>query len=149
MPLPKSVADQRNRRSTLHLFIGSQCPPQQRCHAKRLEEPGGYSRGTDALRIASVCEVGSTGGKGSESHEALALLAPRRDVGIGGRNLGHTQLKTRIVRPDDGESIRLREWQRPEQRSVDQAENGRVRPDTEREREHGHGGEAGVFQQLA
>ena len=29
------------------------------------------------------------------------------------------------------------------------AEDRRVRPDAEREREHGHGGEAGVFQQLA
>jgi hypothetical protein len=32
---------------------------------------------------------------------------------------------------------------------MDDAENGRVRPDTEREGEHGHGGEAGVLQQLA
>jgi len=32
---------------------------------------------------------------------------------------------------------------------IDLTKDRRVRPDTEREREHGHGGEAGVLQQLA
>ena len=35
------------------------------------------------------------------------------------------------------------------QYGVDNAENCRRGPDAEREREHGHGGEAGVLQQLA
>src|SRR5205823_10765251 len=39
--------------------------------------------------------------------------------------------------------------ERTQQEVVDQAENRRVGPDAEREREHGHGGEAGVLQQLA
>src|SRR6266516_7150487 len=39
--------------------------------------------------------------------------------------------------------------QRPEQQFVDLAKNSRVSPDAEREREHGHGGEAGILQQLA
>jgi hypothetical protein len=36
-----------------------------------------------------------------------------------------------------------------QQHRVEHTEDGCVRPDTEREREHGHGGEAGVFPQLA
>src|SRR5438309_9725112 len=47
------------------------------------------------------------------------------------------------------QSLRLRIWQRLEQHAVDDTEHRGVRPDTEREREHGHGGEAGVLQQLA
>jgi len=43
----------------------------------------------------------------------------------------------------------LHEWQRAQENGVDEAEDGRVRPDAQREREHGHGGEAGGFQQLA
>src|SRR5437763_4444370 len=39
--------------------------------------------------------------------------------------------------------------QGPEQHDVDQTEDRRVCPDAEREREHRHGGEAGVLQQLA
>ena len=41
------------------------------------------------------------------------------------------------------------ERQRPEQHPVYDAEDGRVRPDAQREREHSHGGEAGILQQLA
>src|SRR5205823_2300286 len=40
-----------------------------------------------------------------------------------------------------------RQWS--EQYSVDDAEDGRVRPDAESEREHRYSGEAGVLQQLA
>jgi hypothetical protein len=35
-----------------------------------------------------------------------------------------------------------------QQNRVDQAVDRRVRPDAKREREHGHGGEAGVLAQL-
>ena len=38
---------------------------------------------------------------------------------------------------------------RLENESVDCAEDGCIRPDAQREREHGHGGEAGVLQQLS
>src|SRR5437667_4384216 len=36
-----------------------------------------------------------------------------------------------------------------QQHCVHHAKDGGIRPDPEREREHGHGGEAGVLQQLA
>ena len=42
-----------------------------------------------------------------------------------------------------------RERQRPEQNAIDDAEDGCVCPNAEREREHDHGGEAGILQQLA
>src|SRR6266568_8586614 len=45
--------------------------------------------------------------------------------------------------------IRLRVRQGAEQDSVDKTEYGRGRPDAERQREHGHGGETRVLQQLA
>src|SRR5947207_5806335 len=43
----------------------------------------------------------------------------------------------------------FREWQRTQQDSIDDAEHGRVGPNAKREREHGHGGKAGVLQQPA
>src|SRR5438874_4045867 len=51
--------------------------------------------------------------------------------------------------PDNREPFGVAVRQRAEQKSVDNAENRRVGTDAEREREHGHGGEAGVLQQLA
>ena len=97
------MADQRDPGSARSFFVGSECPAQQRCHAERLEEPGCHSRGADALRIASVRKVGGARGKGSELREALALLAPRSNVGVGRRNLSHTEPKAGIVRPNDGQ----------------------------------------------
>src|SRR5437867_6911046 len=44
---------------------------------------------------------------------------------------------------------RLLHRERPEQQFVDLAKDRRVRSDAEREREHRHGGEAGVLQHLA
>ena len=59
------------------------------------------------------------------------------------------RFEARIVCPDDGEPVRFRKRQRAKQRGVDQAEDGGASPDSKREREHSHGGEAGVLQQLA
>src|SRR5439155_24612590 len=99
-PLPKSMTDQRDWRSAGRFLVWSQCPAQQRCHAEGLEESGGHSGGTDAFRIAPVHKVGGPRSKDREFRETLALFPPRRNVGIGRRNLGHTQLKAGIVRPN-------------------------------------------------
>src|SRR5439155_14047709 len=45
------------------------------------------------------------------------------------------------------EPLRMLRWQRIEHGGLDDAHNGGRGPDTEREREHGHGGEAGVLAQ--
>src|SRR2546422_1612145 len=45
--------------------------------------------------------------------------------------------------------FRISERQRAEQHRVEHAEHGGVCPDAQRQREHGHGGEAGILQQLA
>src|SRR5206468_2889576 len=54
----------------------------------------------------------------------------------------------RAALPEGHQPVRFRIRQRLEQHAIDDAEDRRVRPDAEREREHGHGGEAGDFQQL-
>src|SRR5207249_3525058 len=45
--------------------------------------------------------------------------------------------------------LRIAVGQRFEQHPIHHAEDGGVRPDAERERQHGHGGEAGILQHLA
>ena len=45
--------------------------------------------------------------------------------------------------------LRVAVGQRFEQHPIHDAEDGRVRPDAQREREHSHDGEAGVLQQYA
>jgi len=50
---------------------------------------------------------------------------------------------------DLNQPVSNRPGDRIEENRVHDAEDGRVGPDAEREREHGHGGEAGVFRELA
>ena len=45
--------------------------------------------------------------------------------------------------------VRILDGKRLEQEFVQDAKDRRIRPDAQREREHSHGGEAGVLQQLA
>src|SRR5437763_399289 len=77
--------------------------------------------------------------------EALALLFPFDKLWPGHRRCAFTPPSL----PNLNHSVRFwyRQWSK--QYSVDDAEDGRVRPDAESEREDGHGGEAGVLQQLA
>src|SRR5262249_20893880 len=54
------------------------------------------------------------------------------------------------LRPDRGkdhQSMWVFDWQGAEQRRIDQAENGGVRADAQRQREHGNQSEAGALPQ--
>src|SRR5438552_7777619 len=147
--LPKSVADQRNRRPAGRLLIGGKSPTQQRRHAEGLEEPGGYTCRTDTLGIATVRKIGGAWTEGGDFREAPALVTPLGHVGVGGWKRGQARFEAWIVRPDDDQAIRIRKRQRTQQRGVNQTEDGRAGPEAERKCEHGHAGEAGVLQQLA
>ena len=50
---------------------------------------------------------------------------------------------------DGHKAMRVFNRQRPNEEMIHGAEHCRVRLDAERERPHGHGGEAGILQQLA
>jgi len=50
---------------------------------------------------------------------------------------------------DHHQPICIRQRQRPDQNGIHHGEDAQIRPETNRQREHGHGGEAGVLQQLA
>src|SRR5205809_5420644 len=64
------------------------------------------------------------------------------EVSIAVRTIGSAQVKSlQIIRPRYGQ------W--TEKEKVRQRKHRRIGPDAQREREHGHGGETGVFQQLA
>src|SRR5437773_3849932 len=79
--------------------------------------------------------------------ERLALGFPIKEV-RGSRNVLVVAL-FRIALPYCNKSRRLFERQRSKKHGIHNTKNRRVRPDAEREREHGYGREAGVLQQLA
>src|SRR5437879_1106225 len=84
----------------------------------------------------------------------ISEMRERADLRFPIREIGQRRTNVKIVHgcslaPDLHDSVRLEERQRPQEYCVYDAEDCRVRSDAEREREHGHGGEAGVLQQLA
>ena len=74
----------------------------------------------------------------------MVLAAPVGEIGIGG-----IVQAAPVAREDHDQPIGRFERQRPEERRVDQAEDGGVRADAEREREDRRRGEAGVLAEYA
>src|SRR5437762_1751794 len=74
------------------------------------------------------------------------LLLVIDEVEIGGRSFHRLGF---LVRDDRDNFVRpvRREW--PQEDGVEYAKDCSVGPDAQRERDHGHGGETGVLQQLA
>jgi hypothetical protein len=82
-----------------------------------------------------------------EPLENGVLLAPLVQHGRADPPLAKADFE--MILKNHHEPIGILERQWPQQDGVHETENGRVRPDAERERQHSHGGEAGVLQQLA
>ena len=144
--VPQTIADDRERRRARFVFVFAVGPAELRLEADRVEEICGRERNGDPLRLTpgNVAEM-----EGFEAGQREMLkrsaVAPPIDV-IRQRDRG-------ICSVDDfvqvNEPIRLRIGQRPEQDVVDDAEDGAVRADAEREGEHGDDGEARRFAELA
>lgn len=100
----------------------------------------------DRFAVTAQIEHAAEAG-GGEALERPALLPPIDEVRSRRRTLVDFVLEIRG--PDHDQALRLAERQRGEQHLVDETEQGRVRADAERERQHGDGGEAGVFPQQA
>ena len=68
---------------------------------------------------------------------------------LGGRRIVFRETDMAHLVPDHDETAGVDVGQWTNQYRIDGAEDGAVATDAEREREHGHGGETGVLQQLA
>src|SRR5207247_7985347 len=77
--------------------------------------------------------------------EESALLFPIDEI----RRRNAARLASTICLAHQNELVSVRKRQAQKKNRVNDTEHSGVRPDAEREREHSHGGEAGVLQQLA
>ncbi len=144
-PLPGPVAEDDDRRTGRSTLPRAEVPPEQRGHPEGMKEPGADSLATDRLRA---------GGRGQQEagarvHREVAEhgVQPRPVEVVlirqgGSRDCGDAFRDVRQAR-------RLPVRQRPDQRGVDDAEDGRAGGDTETKDEHGREGEAGAPAKLA
>ena len=117
--------------------------------AEDIEEVTAHERGVQLLRLGLTAPIQRDGkGDGRQAGENVVLVAVvlvigersagELEVGIGVERYGVAREKLRQTR-------RFLDRQRVEEDRVDNRENGGVGPDAQRQREHGHEGEAGAL----
>src|SRR2546425_1740065 len=115
-------------------------PPFKRLTLQNGKEVGRNGSTRDQLRlVASRKDKAFAPITTRDGFEALALLFPFDELRPGYRRFAFTSPSL----PNLDHPIRLLNRQWSKQYPVHNAENRGVRADAEREREHGHGGEAG------
>src|SRR5437762_1558083 len=140
------VRNHADWRRTGFLVFRTETPPFKRLNFQNGKEVGRNGSTRDQLRLVdSRKDKAFAPITTRDGFEALALLFPFDELRPGHRRCAFTSPGL----PYLDHAIRLLNRQWSEQHSVDDAEDGRVRPDAQGERDHGHGGEAGLLQQLA
>src|SRR5207249_3547424 len=143
--LPEAVADNHGRQTAIALFFNHKPAPYERGYSEHVEKTARNNGQRGAHRFIAAGHGDERLAELRQRLEGAALLPPLIERGV--RGPGSSPFS--IDLPDLNNLVRLWIGQRTQQDAVDDAEDGRVRPHAQREREHGHGSEAGVLQQLA
>ncbi len=144
--LPEAVTQDDNMFSALLILILSETAAQSGLHSQQREEIGRDAGRQEPFGFPIAGEV--VVGNAAQDGDVLEHRVLRLQVAMVGRR--HRQpVKLRRLSPERHEPLRLRERQRAQHDGIDDAENRRRGADAEREREHSHGREAGVLEQLA
>jgi len=129
------------------VILRRKSPTQAGNGTERAEEIGGHQ--LDGIRTGLLSDLNRrmNFGIGKELGKGAALFLV---ITTNGKRNPLARIIAGSVRENDSHQLLcVLHLQRSEQKLVDQTEDGGVRPDAQREREHGHSGEAGVLQQLA
>src|SRR5205823_6018106 len=123
--------------------IRSEGATKQRLRPEDVETIGRHPHAIDALRLAYAREIQGGEVERSETVECDALFFPVQEHAGGNR----VPFAWAGCFPYLHELSRLVVVERLQQHTIDDTEDSCVGSDAEREREHGHGGEAGILQQ--
>src|SRR5437667_7440046 len=126
-----------------------ECSPQNRLNAQDIEIVACDQINLDWLRmVPNVCKHGfGCSSSRCHVHKHIGQRPEIKKVRVRDIECADSPFPCAV---DANQLIQiLHARQSSEEKRVRQTENRGVRPDAESEREHGHGGEAGVLQQLA
>ena len=143
--LPKSVA-QKHKARRARLVVGIvEKPSEGRFRAQRGQGVRRDANTGQAIRLAFAREIVTSPIVNADVIEDRLLRPPIAEVRVGDRH--SREIRAAFAQPDESFGFRVR--QGTEQHGIHDAEDRRVRSDAQRESEHGHGGEAGILQELA
>ena len=132
-------------RSVSQLRVGEGLAHRER-HAERRKKLRGHACSRHAIRRSRASDNHAGVLVDGDGREGFDDLAPLEIVGDRGR--GTLDSGTGIGVEHGHQAIRLGKRQRPHENRVHDGEDREVGADANREREYGHGGEAGIFPQL-
>ncbi len=140
LALPHALPQHDDRPGTGLVLLRKKRPAQHRLDAEQRKELGRDHVGLEPLRLARPGQVEVVRAIGAERREDAVVLPPVQVVEVGDR----THPERPRPRVDGVELLRSREREGIEQHPADHGEEGRVRADPERQREHRDGREARV-----
>ena len=121
--------------------------PRSERHAENLEVVGADEGGERATGFGALADADEREVLREDAGEEIAAFAQLTVGGVGERpEVGRLLF---VLGEELDDPVGRGKRPRTEGERVDGAEHRGVQPDAEREGEHGHGGEAGVLQQLA
>src|SRR5262245_33019431 len=136
------MAENYHRIVVRELILAAKLPAQHRTHAQQVEERGSHTQSWQSLLFVVLRQfhiaprVERHAGERGVLLAIILKVAPR-----------HREFRLRLAALEQSDQLlwfAVRQWF--EQHAVDDAENGRVRADTERERDHGDYSVVGRFQ---
>ncbi len=144
-PLPKRVTNDRDwpvQTAATAIVVHCERPAEHRSHAERFEVP--------AARVHAVHEVGASALREIETGAPSRKCERRLEqIGMVVADLlpdGIRKWRTGIdgrIRKEQHEPVGLLDRKRPQQETIDDREDGRIRPDTERKRQDHDQGDDG------
>ena len=138
--LPVPIGEHHDRRGRLDFVGGHEHPSEQRLRAEHREEVRGHQSAHGAVRLVAPEHAER---KVAEFDELVDRLRPSAVVGHLGkreRRILYAGGDLRLPQVHDAVGFRIRK--RPQEHTVDDAENRRVRADAESEREHERDGKS-------
>ena len=124
-----------------------EAPAEERLAAERGEEGRRDRQGAKLLRLSSFRKRGRPSGKERRVLDRRRLRLAVQIVGDRHARLREPNQRIRV--PHEDQPLRVRVRQRPEQNLVQEAENGGIGANSQRQRHHGHQGEDRLLAQRA
>jgi len=139
------VSDQDDRLRPLAFLLRAEVPAEDRLDSDHAEKRRRDVRSIQTLRLRPFAQVERPAVHGRHSLEGPVLRAPVDEVGSGGGKPGKPLRG--VDRDDHHQAIGIGEGERAQEDGVDDAEDGGVGTDAQRQRQHRHRGEAGTLDQ--
>src|SRR5215469_5363556 len=143
--LPETVA-QDDGSFVLRILLGKKETTTNWLNAQDRKQIRADTLAGDLLRLVIPGNVEEVRFKRRHAVENLVLFSPVEEIFA--RNNIFRPATMRLLFPNHHKLVCFRIWQRPEKDGVDYAEDGGIRSDAQRQRDHRDGGESGAFAQL-